>query len=328
MTAIETSIGRDRSPDVLCVGIIVADLVCRPIETFPPPGGLILTDGMQLTIGGCAANVAADLAKLGRQSGIAGRVGNDVFGRHVADSLQTVGIDCSGLTYSDSSGTACTMVVNVADEDRRFIHTLGANAEFTGGELSEEQISDYRVLYVGGYGLIESFGPQRVSRLLEIARHAGLITVLDVVLAERRDFDEWFRPVLPLVDVFLPNADEAELLLAESNSVRQAEVFHEAGASTAIVTCGRDGAVLISDGACLKTPAHAVNVVDGTGSGDAFLAGYLHALLDNRPPEACLQSGSALGALCVQTAGATTGIPAAEELQRFVDDHPLMVETL
>lgn len=318
---------KDKSIDVLCVGIIVADHVCRPIEAFPPPGGLVLTDGMELTIGGCAANVAADLAKLGRRVAICGCVGNDVFGRHVADSLKAAGIDCRHLQTADCE-TACTMIVNIAGEDRRFIHTLGANDVFTATELTEADIANARALYVGGYGLNDSFSPRNVVRLFQTAREHDVLTVLDVVLAEERDYSEWFGCVLPLTDIFLPNTDEAALLTGETDPVRQAERFCNDGATTAIVTLGEGGAVLISSEERLRSSAYDVNVVDGTGSGDAFLAGVVHARLNGGDWESCLRHGSHLGAACVQHAGATTGIPTAEELASTVKGDALQIERI
>jgi len=318
----------ESAPDVLCAGIIVADHVCRPVPALPPPGGLVLTDGMEMTIGGCAANVAVDFARLGHNVAVAGRIGDDVLGHHTAGSLQAAGIDCGNVTFSTSRETACTVVINVAGEDRRFIHTLGANAEFTGENLNEDQIARTRMLYIGGYGLVESLSPEDVSRLFATARTHNVMTVLDVVLAEPRDYGKWFKPVLPLTDIFLPNTDEARLLIDERDPLRQAERFHRDGAATAVVTSGPEGAVLVSEEAVLRAAAYDVETIDGTGSGDAFLAGFVHARLKGDDAQTCLRYGSAAGACCVQHPGATTGIPTAEDLQRTVREHPLAVEML
>lgn len=317
-----------RKLDVLCVGIVVADHVCRPVPSLPGPGELVLTPGMEVTIGGCAANVAVDLARLGRRSAVAGCVGDDLFGRHVRAALQAAGIDCEPLTVLPDVETACTMVINVQGEDRRFIHALGANAAFTGRSVTEEQIASARVISVGGYGLIESLSPENVTRLFAAARQYGVTTVLDVVLAEPRDYRTWLEPVLPLTDIFVPNHDEAALLLGESDPLKQADRFHRDGAGAVIVTCGQEGAVLVADDCRLRAAVYPVDMVDATGSGDAFLAGFLHARLDGRNLETALQYGSALGACCVQHSGATTGIPSAAQLEELVRNRPLTVRPL
>jgi sugar/nucleoside kinase (ribokinase family) len=308
--------------DVLCAGLIVADHVCRPIPAFPPPGTLALTDGMELTVGGCAANVALNLATLGRPVAVCGCVGTDVFGRYVGEILRNAGVCCDHLEITPQTETACTMVVNVAGEDRRFIHTLGANAVFTGERITPELIARSRVVYVGGYGLAGSLSPARVRRLFAEARSRNVTTVLDVVLAQPRDYAEWIEPLLPLTDVFLPNTDEARLLLGERDAVRQAERFHRDGAATSIVTCGPAGAVLVGDDGRLRADALPVSCVDGTGSGDAFLTGVLHARLTGEDWEAALQYGGVLGACCVQQPGATAGTPDSQTLQRLVATQP------
>src|SRR4051812_38691085 len=114
--------------EALCAGIIVADHVSSPISHLPAAGELVLADQLLLTIGGCAANVAVDLVKLGVPAGVAGCVGADVFGRVVADMLRERNVDVSSLQVRDGMDTSQTLIVNVAGQDRRFIHTFGANA--------------------------------------------------------------------------------------------------------------------------------------------------------------------------------------------------------
>src|SRR3954465_4280435 len=112
--------------DVLCAGIIVADHVSSPTPRLPGAGELVLADKLLLTIGGCAANVAVDLVRLGGPATVVGCVGDDVFGRVVAALLKTNRVDVSGLRVKPGLDTSQTLIVNVAGEDRRFIHTFGA----------------------------------------------------------------------------------------------------------------------------------------------------------------------------------------------------------
>src|SRR5947209_20526075 len=92
--------------EVLCAGIIVADHVCTPIARLPAAGELVMTDGMLLTIGGCAANAAVDLAKMGVRVAIAGRVGSDVFGRVVTEILRDAGVEVSHIKPSAGADTS------------------------------------------------------------------------------------------------------------------------------------------------------------------------------------------------------------------------------
>src|SRR5207253_4063867 len=112
------------NPDVLCAGIVVADHVSSPISHVPAAGELVMADRLLLTIGGCAANAAVDLVKMGVRTSIVGRVGGDRFGRIVADMLREHGVDVSAVAVSPSADTSQTLIVNVVGQDRRFIHTF------------------------------------------------------------------------------------------------------------------------------------------------------------------------------------------------------------
>src|SRR3954471_2315650 len=105
--------------EVVCAGIVVADHICSPIARLPAAGELVLADRLLLTIGGCAANVAVDLVKLGGSTAGVGRVGGDVFGRVVADLLRQSGADTAGIRVSAAHDTSQTLIVNVAGQDRR-----------------------------------------------------------------------------------------------------------------------------------------------------------------------------------------------------------------
>ncbi len=283
------------SCDCVCAGIIVADHVCEPVPRMPKPGELVLTPRMHLTTGGHASNVSTDLARLGRSVEVVGVVGEDVFGDFVQETLTTAGVVCTHLRRSATHATSGTLVINCQGEDRRFIHDTGASADFTGKELTPELIRTGRILYLGGYCLCKELTPENVAAAFQNAQNAGVITVLDVVIAEPKTAWDQLRPVLPYTDVFLPNSDEAQAITGLTEPIAQARRFREAGARTVVVTCGDKGAVLFSEHAALKSKAYSVEYVDGTGSGDAFSAGFIHALLSGADLETCLRFGSAFG---------------------------------
>lgn len=313
--------------DCLCAGIVVADHVCAPIAEIPRPGTLIETTDLQLTIGGCASNCAVDMVRLGLTTAVAGTIGDDILGRFIHEALSAVGVDCRFLESRSDLATSSTLVINVTGEDRRFIHTTAANAHFTTETITDTILDRTRILYLGGYCLTPEPTAARVTDLFTRARARGVTTVLDVVVPGPGDYAHRLAPVLPVTDYFLPNDLEARLLCGIDDPLEQAEAFREAGAVTVVVTCGDRGAVLTGPHGRWRVGAHDVPFVDGTGSGDAFVAAFVLALLDDAPPPRCLAYGSAAGAMCVQSTGATTGMPDAVTLQRFVDEKPLSVES-
>jgi sugar/nucleoside kinase (ribokinase family) len=314
--------------DCLCAGIIVADFVCAPVAAVPVAGGLEMTESISLAIGGCASNVATDLVKIGRQAAIVGRVGQDMPGRFVRDELTAAGVDTNWLVETPDHQTSSTLVINVRGEDRRFIHTFGANTVFDGSEIPPGLIQRARSLYVGGFFLMPSLTPRQVAELFRQARDAGVPTLLDVVIPDPTHCWRDLQPVLPWTDVFFPNVDEGRQITGLNDPVAQARAFREAGARTVVITCGGEGAVLADESGILKSGRFPVDFVDGTGSGDAFAAGYISGLLDGCSPARCLEIGSALGASAVRRAGATTGVFNRTELAEFLSRHELPVERL
>ncbi|MBW3543771.1 MAG: carbohydrate kinase family protein [Planctomycetes bacterium] len=314
--------------DCLCAGIVVADHVCEPVDHVPAPGELVLSTRMDLSIGGCAANVAVDLARLGRTVAVAGAVGDDVFGRFIRERLGAAGVGCERLRDIPGRDTSGTLVINTRGEDRRFIHSLGANTSFTGSELDEATVRSARVLYLGGYLLYDELTAELAAAAFQRARAAGVLTVLDVVLPAPGEYRARLDPVLPLTDVFLPNSDEARLLTGLADPIEQAAEFRRRGAGRVVVTCGSGGAVVDAPEGRLRCGVYGVEFRDGTGSGDAFAAGFIHGLLGGSDLRRCLTYGTALGASCVRAAGATTGVFDAAALEAFIAAQELPVEEL
>lgn len=316
------------SVDVLSAGIIVADHVCTPIHHLPAAGELVTSDKMLLTIGGCAANVAVDLGKMGVRATVVGRVGADVFGRVVADLLQEQGVDVSAIRTTPEADTSQTLIVNVAGQDRRFIHMFGANGEFRAGDIPRDLVSRCKILYLGGYLVMAKVRQEELTEVFAMARQSGAQTVLDVVTPGPGEYLSHFEQLLPHVDVFLPNHHEAELITGERDPLHQAEVFRRLGARTVVITMGGEGSVLVNDRVRLRAGVYPIEFVDGSGGGDAFDAGFIYGLLNNLPIEECLRVASALGASCVRAIGTTPGVFHRSECEAFMRAHPLTIERL
>lgn len=311
---------------VVCAGMVVADHLAPPLARVPAAGELAAVDDLPLNIGGGAANVAMDLARLGVSSAICARVGDDVFGRFARETLVTGGVDVSGLSVDPRRATSQTLIINVRGEDRRFIHSVGANLEFTTADLDPFLASPPRVLYIGYFLILPGLDAEGLAARFRAARAKGTLTVLDVATPGPGDYLERLRVVLPHTDVFLPNSDEAALILGETDPSRQAQAFLALGAQRVVVTLGKEGAVSISGSLAARLGAFAVECVDSTGGGDAFSAGYIAGLLDGLPELDCLKLASAVGASCVRAIGTTAGVFTRQEADEFVRTQNLVVE--
>jgi sugar/nucleoside kinase (ribokinase family) len=307
---------------------VVADHLCAPIDHLPRAGELVMADDLPLNIGGGASNAAVDLARLGVRSSICARVGDDAFGRFVTETLRNCGVDVRALRVDPERATSQTLIVNVKGQDRRFIHAVGASGGFRAEDLDEVLDPPPRILFIGYFLVLPGLEGEALAERFARVRRQGTITVLDVATPGPRDYLRMLRPVLPETDLFLPNSDEATLILRESDPVRQARAFRDLGAKRVVITCGKHGAVSLSDDLQVRLGSYPITFVDGSGGGDAFDAGYMAGLLDGLPELECLKLASAVGASCVRAVGTTAGVFTRAEADAFVRCHELAVEAL
>jgi sugar/nucleoside kinase (ribokinase family) len=171
---------------------------------------------------------------------------------------------------------------------------------------------------------------ERMVDVFRQARAAGVRTVLDVVVAgQQTDPSALWPRIAPLIaetDAFLPNDHEARLITGEDDPVRQAEKFLHAGARTVVITQGHVGSLLMTDKLRLRAGVYPIEYVGGTGSGDAFDAGFIMGLLTGGDERDCLRWGSAIGASCVRSVSATDSVFTRPEAEAFMRENQLRVE--
>ncbi len=311
--------------EVLCAGILVADLFVPLLPRLPAAGELLKVDDMLLDTGGCAANTATDLARLGVRVAVAGKVGADFFGEFIRKDLSLKGLaDVSGIRMEPRSATSQTVILPVRGEDRRYVHSLGANAWFSLEDIDLDAVARAKVLYVGGYLILPRLDPASLAWLLRFARERGARTVLDVAGVDPKGAREALAEVLPHTDFFVPNEDEARLITAEMDPARQAERLRSMGAGTVIVTQGEKGATVAPpDGSLLHVDAYLVDFVDASGSGDAFDAGLIVGLLEGWDIRKTLTFASAIGASCCTHLGCTAGVFSRPQAEAFMASREL-----
>ncbi len=318
-----TFMSQSSSHDVVCAGILVADHVSTPIDHMPASGELILADRLALTMGGCAANVAVNLTRLGADAMVSGRVGDDLFAGVLERMIRDAGVAGTNLIATQGIDTSQTLIVNVKGEDRRFIHTFGANSRFVASDIPIARTK--KVLYLGGYLLMGALDPMETADLFAKAQNQGIKTVLDVVTPGPAAYLEKLKPVLPFTDVFMPNDHEAGLITGLNAPLDQAKLFREMGAKTVLITMGDRGTILLGQEGYLEADTFKIEYVDGTGGGDAFAAGYILGMIGGKSERECLILGSAAGASCVRAIGTTTGVFTASELRDFLSKNTLAI---
>ena len=306
-----------------CAGIVVADVLCGPVEALPEPGQLIAVDDIPSKAGGCASNVAIDLARQGVSVAVAGCVGRDAAAQTPLAALRAHGVDCGAIAESDRLPTSKTVILLVAGQDRRFLHSFGANAEFTVGHIRREWLEGLRVFYLGGLFVMPGIKTDELVDLLGFCRRSGIVTV-----AVPQPFDQHgdLARLLPMIDCFLANDDEARLFTGRRDPVDQAAALIAAGALTPIVTCGARGALAARGRQRWRSGAYDMPVVDPSGCGDAFAAGVITGIIRGWDLARTLIYASALGASAVRAIGTTDGVFRAGEAEAFIAAHQLPME--
>lgn len=310
---------------VACAGILVADIFVPPLPRLPAAGALLATDDFLLETGGCAANTGTVLAALGGDVTVCGVVGDDVFAEFIVNKLASRGLDTSAIRRA-ACGTSKTVVLTVAGEDRRFLHTFGANTRFEASDLRNPALEGASVLYVGGYLVLPALDPAATAEVFASARARGTSVVLDVVVpAGDSSGLAALATVLPHVDVFMPNDEEAETLTGLKDPKAQAERFLAMGCRSVVITQGSRGTLVAEPGKTWTAGVYPIDFVDGSGSGDAFAAGYILGMLEQWDTPQRLRFASAVGALACTRLGCTAGVTGRAAVEELMAGHALEV---
>ncbi len=292
------------------VGNVTLDVLCSPVDDVPRHES-IGCEQAAVGPGGCASNTAVVLASLGVPVGIAACIGHDDAARFARRTWQTYGVDDRFVTVVSSATAVSVGLVDSAHQPR-FIHTSGANAALTPDRLQPQAYAaaGARWLHLGGYFVLPGLLTPALAEVFHAARRLGLRTSLDVVTSPAMSHPEPLWPVLPQVDVFFCNLHEGRRLTGESTPAAIAAALRTRGAATVIVKLGSEGCYLADEHGARRLPAPAVSeVVDTTGAGDAFAAGYIAAALQGASPPEAAAYANRIGAQAVTALGAVAAFP-------------------
>lgn len=266
---------------ILCVGIVTVDIITRPVEKMPEPGLLTPVDSITMHVGGCAANAACDLKRLGFDPLLAVRTGDDGFAAFVRRYLEENGVDLRYVVTDRAHETAATSVVVSASGERTFLHNPDANDALTASDVPDAALDASDIVFVAGTFLMHGFDGEECRRLLLRAREKGKFTCLDTAWDFRGGWMQTLAPCLSLLDLFMPSYDEASALAGgEKDLDKMADFFF--------------------------------------GAGDAFCAGFLAGLAMEKRFADCAKLGNAVGHFCVTGVGASSGVPSLAAVEAFL----------
>ncbi|WP_152391815.1 carbohydrate kinase family protein [Paenibacillus guangzhouensis] len=303
--------------DALVIGDANVDLVVVGCNALPLPGQEIFVEDMSLHVGGGAAIFGLTLAKLGKAVAFKGVVGQDYYGQYVLDQFRQAGIDTSYVKRSDLGATGLSIAIN-PERDRSFISYAGTNAELQIDPFIDLDAVPARHVHLTGYR--GSRNHTQFMRIVRRLKESGVTVSLDVGWD---DTGEWYPGVFDLmeeIDVFFMNETEALHYTGCTVMEESIEQLRERRKNV-VVKQGAGGATAIINGTVTHQAGYAVNVVDTTGAGDSFNAGYIDGYLSGLSVEECLAYGNACGALSVQDYGGSTGAVDLPRLTTFIEAH-------
>jgi sugar/nucleoside kinase (ribokinase family) len=298
----------------LCFGAHVLDVLARPVTEIPAGQGGALLEEIRLAPAGPAGGTAVTLSKLGARAISAGAVGDDALADALIALLRRHGVETDHLTPTAAAQTSASVLPIRPDGSRPALHVIGANTAWTENDVPWKVVEQATHVHAGAPEIV---GPELCARVLERARAAGATTSADLLADGNPDVLAWVSPALAQLDHLLINDDQACGLAASDDPAEACAALRRDGPGVVVATRGRDGAVLASADGTDSVPAFQVDVVDTSGCGDAFSAGYLRGLSLGRSLRDAAVLGCATATLVAGGLGSDAGdfdLAAVEQL--------------
>jgi sugar/nucleoside kinase (ribokinase family) len=297
--------------DLLVLGDANPDLVLRGGDLEPAWGQAErLVDEGTLTVGGSGAIMACAAAKLGLRAGFAGVVGDDPFGSFMRTELESRGVDTSGVLVDPQRPTGVTVVLS-RGEDRAQLTALGTVGDLRGSLVDPDLIRSARHVHVSSYFLQKALRPD-LPALFREAHGLETTTSIDPNWDPDEQWDGGILGALTETDLFLPNSAEARAITGIDDIDIAAESLAARGGIVAI-KFGDGGGMVVSGEEAIRVPGIHVGVVDTTGAGDTFDAGFIAGYLAGWPLRRCLALANVCGGLSTRAAGGVAAQPTMEE---------------
>jgi sugar/nucleoside kinase (ribokinase family) len=309
--------------DVICVGILVADAMAKPVTKIPEKGQLELVERISLFPGGCAVNAAIDLSKIGLRTALAGKIGNDGFGKFIISELKTHNVNTDAVVVDENADTSASLVISNADGERSFIHSLGANAMFRETDIHYDVVENSEIVFVAGTLLMPQFDGKDCAEFLKKCKAMEKLTALDTAWDSTGRWMKTLAPAMPYIDCFLPSYEEAVKLSGKTLLEDIADVFLAMGPKIVVIKNGNKGCFIktkLGDKYSIPT-FERIKPFDANGAGDSFCAGFLTGLARKWSLNECGRFANAVGTHCIMEAGASTGIKSEAEIKRFICDY-------
>jgi sugar/nucleoside kinase (ribokinase family) len=309
-----------KSPKVVCLGVHLLDVLVRhPQAPNLQPGWQILDD-LRITAAGTAAGPAVDLAKLGADPLSMGVIGDDYEGGLMVDLMAGFGCDMSRMVRDPGGPTHVSLLFIGPDGERNpiMIRPTGARP-LTLADIDMDAVAEADVLHVGGADQLGEFVDEGLTQLIGHARANDVVVTVDVLAMTDEAMRDRLTPALSQAQFFFPNEGQlAEMTGTDDPAEGVMRLRDAVGVETVIGTLGGEGSLILGPAGEAKVPAFDVDVVDTTGCGDAYVAGFIVAIANGWDAEAAGYLGAAASGLVATGLGSDSGIVDLDSTLEFM----------
>lgn len=307
---------------IAVAGSILVDKI-NEISAYPQAGELTKIKSVQKSVGGCVPNVAIDLKRICPELTVkaVGKVGDDENGKYVTEVFHANGVEYSNVRLGKDA-TSFTEVMSITGGQRTFFTYAGASAEFGENDVSMSALN-VKMLHLGYFLLLDKVDNGDGLKILQKAKENGVSTSIDLV-SENSDRYSLVIPCLPYVDNLIINEVEAEKITgiepSKENLVTMAKKLKTLGIGERVIIHTPEVGVCVSERGVTFVPSYSLpnGFIQGTtGAGDAFCAGALIAIYQNKTDKEILEFASGAAVAALSSADATSGLRTEKEINEL-----------
>jgi sugar/nucleoside kinase (ribokinase family) len=305
--------------DVIAVGEIVFDVTVSDFTCEMHKNKVTrMSRPIVFSGGGDAQNAATTMGCLGLAVYLAGRIGDDEAGRMCVSMTESAGVNCSRVLRVKGAGTSTSVNLVNLEGEASHVHFPGENPRFATEDIPFDLFP--RAKYVSLHSLLALPGLD-AKTIFSKARECGAKTYADTTPLAGNESIDMIADILPTLDFFAPSYSEAAILLKMEDPREMALELLARGVGTAVIKIGADGCVVADKNEINTVPAYKTEVVNTTGAGDNFSAGFLRGLCGGYSKISCAKLGNAAGAITVSSVASTGAVKSFGQIKNYIESH-------
>ena len=302
---------------MVCIGVALMDLPLGPVDEGVFTAETTTVPGIRLTAGGDALNESIILARLGVRTALTSQIGKDMLGDLIANRCEAEGIDCSRLQRDPKISTRINVVMIGTDGQRHFIKTRNPSGSFRTEDIDFDFIAGAKAVSLASIFCSKLRDPQLIRSIVKTARENGVATFADMVPMTGGETLTDIAEVMPYLDYFMPNLEEAAMLTGMGTPDEMADCLLQRGVKNVIIKLGSKGCLIKNGKERWIIPSYPVKAIDTTGAGDNFAAGFITAVLEGKKLEDCGAFANAVAGISTEWIGATEGVQNKQQIEAY-----------